>query len=187
MVAPVTGGRTFAIEVRDAASGWVVAGASLEDLIKFDMLTPRNFHSILKEAEKGHIDPFSIYHIPAVAAGRMQQNFTKRLGALVPVDEGWEVTAPGSGKFEEEEATIEGRVERSSVSVDDSVCIITDNGFDLSGDLLFQECAELPQDHVGLEIVPASSQNAFVFIAAAVPAVVIGKNADVAPVTFKGR
>ncbi len=79
------GGRSCPIEMRDDASGGVVAVASLEGLIRFDMLTPGIFRSIMKEADNEVTDPFSIYKIPAVAAGHLQYNFTKRLDALLPV------------------------------------------------------------------------------------------------------
>ena len=92
----------------------------------------------MKEVEKENTDPFSIHQIPAVAARRMQHKFSKRIDALAPIVANWENPSPSSGNFEEEDAVIEGRVKRTSVTVDDCVCIITENVFDNSEDILFK-------------------------------------------------
>ena len=42
-IAPVSGGRSDPIEVKNPVTGGAVALISLESLIKFDMLTPRIF------------------------------------------------------------------------------------------------------------------------------------------------
>ena len=171
------GGRSCPIEMRDGASGGVVAVASLEGLIRFDMLTPGIFRSIMKEADNEVTDPFSIYKIPAVAARHLQYNFTKRLDALLPVEANWGVVSQVSGNFDEEEAVIEGRIKRTSVSVDDRVCVITENSFDRSEGLSFEECTELSRFGAGSS---SSAGNPFVF------------NADAArersdSTTFEGR
>lgn len=97
---PVAGGRSCPMKMKYTVSGGAVAVASLEGLIKFYMLAPRIYHSIVKRAEKERCDLFSTYLILAVAARRLYHNFTKKMGALVPIDANWETAASGSDSFE---------------------------------------------------------------------------------------
>lgn len=95
------------------------------------MLTLRTFHSIFKEADKEDTVSFSIHHIHAISARRgvFITNFTKRIDALLPFDLNSDDILPVSGNIVEEDAVIGGRAERTSVTVDDRVCIITENSF----------------------------------------------------------
>lgn len=84
--ATFAGKQTCSIKAKDAVYGGAVAVASLKGLFKFDMLTPRIFHSILELAEKENTDPFAVSKILAVSARRLQHSFTKRPDAPVPFD-----------------------------------------------------------------------------------------------------
>lgn len=106
------------------------------------MHTPRILHSVLEQAEKGNMDPFSVYKVPVVATRRLQHRFTKGVDALVPIYVNWETSSPGSGNFEEEKATAEERVKWSFETAKDFVCVITDNAFDRAEDLMFRKCTE---------------------------------------------
>ena len=75
-----------------------------------------------------------------------------------------------SGSFDEEEAVIEGRIKRTSVSVEHRVCVITENSFDRSDDPLFQVCPEISQSGAGSEYSTSSSGDPFVFNAVATKA-----------------